>query len=110
VNPISRFYSGAVTASESMSIGPGRTSRVAPDGSKLLWSTDTGKQSRGIDRLPLTQDSSRDAVRGIRAAASRSAQKLSSAGTLLSNVDLGSPSPDGICEVTLCYDRGFRSL
>jgi large subunit ribosomal protein L28 len=75
----------------------------------MLWRTDTGKPSGGIDLLSLTQDSSGNAVRGIRAA-SLFAQKLSSAGALLSNVDLGSPSPDGLYEVTLCYDRGFRSF
>jgi uncharacterized protein (TIGR03437 family) len=48
--------SGQVTASESMSEGPGRITRLSADGSKAVWQTDTGITVGGILRLLLTQD------------------------------------------------------
>ncbi len=108
VDTLAADSSGAVTASESMSIGPGRVSRIAPDGSRLLWTTDTGKPSGGIDRLLLAQDSSGNVFLFGQFAPlppqsppqfgtgtpSLFTQKLSSTGALVYSVDLGSQSPD----------------
>jgi uncharacterized protein (TIGR03437 family) len=47
--------SGAVTAAESMSEGPGRITRLSPDGSSRVWATDTGIATGGIVRLLLVQ-------------------------------------------------------
>lgn len=101
---------GAVTASESMSVGPGRISRIAPDASKLLWTTDTGKTSGGIVRLLLTQDSSGNVYLfgefapltglsppqfGATGTPSLFTQTLMSDGGLLEHdIELGSTSPD----------------
>jgi uncharacterized protein (TIGR03437 family) len=48
---------GAVTAAESMSEGPGRITRLSPDGSKAMWTADTGITMGGITKLLLAQDS-----------------------------------------------------
>ncbi|HVW85693.1 MAG TPA: SBBP repeat-containing protein [Bryobacteraceae bacterium] len=48
---------GAVTAAESMSQGPGRITRLSPDGSKADWTTDTGFTLGGITRLLMARDS-----------------------------------------------------
>ena len=109
VDALAADSTGAVTASESMSVGPGRISRIAPDGSRLLWSTDTGKTSGGIVRLLLTQDSSGNVYLfgefapltglsppqlGATGTPSLFTQTLMSTGQLEHDIELGSPSPD----------------
>lgn len=57
VDGIAVDNTGAVTASESMSQGPGRITRLSPTGSTAIWKTDTGITVGGILQLLLTQDS-----------------------------------------------------
>jgi uncharacterized protein (TIGR03437 family) len=99
---------GNVTAAESMSVGPGRISRLAPDGSRLLWSVDTGMAGGGIPSLSLTQDSAGNiSVLGSYAPLNEAdlpqfgtgtpnlfAEKLNSSGANLYTVTLGGASAD----------------
>jgi uncharacterized protein (TIGR03437 family) len=99
---------GDLTVTESMSEGPGRISRVAPDATKLLWSTNTGMQNGGVATLLLAQDSSGAVAlfgtyaplaypeypQGGTGTPSLFWQKLSSSGSVLYTSDLGQASPD----------------
>lgn len=99
---------GVVTAAESMSEGPGRITRLSADGSKALWTTDTGITAGGIPRLLLAQDFA-GAVTLFGASAplldpgfppggsgtpSLFVQKLSSAGIVTGTLNLGQASAD----------------
>ncbi len=52
--------SGAVTAAESMSEGPGRITHLSPDGLKAIWTADTDITIGGITKLLLAQDAAGD--------------------------------------------------
>lgn len=100
--------SGAVTATESMSEGPGRITRLAADGSTTLWKTDTGIGSGGILRLLLAQDSAGAVTlfgasapllnpldpRGGNGPAALFVETVSPTGTVTGTLNLGQASAD----------------
>lgn len=100
--------SGEVTASESMSEGPGRITRLSANGTKAVWQTDTGIAVGGILRLLLAQDSAGNvALFGSSAPlldpldarmgngpATLFLEKLSASGTVTSTLNLGAASAD----------------
>jgi uncharacterized protein (TIGR03437 family) len=96
---------GEVTATESMSIGLGRISRLAPDASKLIRSTDTGMSGGGIGKLLMAQDASGAVtllgqyapvgfVQGLTGTPNLFAERLSASGALVYSMALGQASLD----------------
>ncbi len=108
VDGLAADSSGAVTATESMSEGPGRITRLSADGSAAVWRTDTGIETGGILRLLLAQDSTGAVTlfgasapllnaldpRSGNGVATLFLEKLSSGGAVSARLDLGQASGD----------------